>query len=198
MKRGRLAAASAAVLILLTGCGSGSTAPGESRIDVDTPKLQQLKADAGIEPCVPGRGSSDLPDLTLPCLGGGSDVDLSSLSGPLLVNVWNSACGPCRKEMPALQEFYEKHGDQVGVVGLDMEDTYPEAALSLAEMTGATYPQLADPGGDLYDQRGLKLAQGFPQFLLVDADGSISYAIGGLDSVGDVEDLVREKLGVTL
>ncbi len=66
--------------------------------------------------------------------------------------------------MPALQDFYDQHGDDVAVLGIDVEN-YPEAAISFAEIVGATYPQLADPGGYVFDQAELGLKQAFPQTL---------------------------------
>lgn len=198
----RLAAVTAALagvlsLAACTGEDGGLPGVGPSRIEVDTPALRADKAAAGIEDCEPGSGASDLPVLTLPCLGGGPDVDLSTLQGPLLVNLWNSPCGPCQEEMPVLQEFHERYGDRVPVLGIDVVDTQPEAAISLAELTGATYPQLADPGGELFEQE-LRIAPAFPQFVVVRADGTAQVASpGGLTSLQEVVDLV-EGAGVRL
>ena len=89
-----------------------------------------------------------LPAVTLPCLGGGSDVDLSTLRGPMVVNLWASWCGPCRTEMPILQGFAEEYDGRVAVLGVDYQDVQPEAALELARDSGVTYPLLADPQAD--------------------------------------------------
>jgi thiol-disulfide isomerase/thioredoxin len=173
--------------------------PGRSDIDVNTPKLRQMKADAGVEPCEPGPGGGDLPAVTLPCLGGGDDVDLSTLRGPLLINLWASNCGPCVKEMPALEQFHQRYGDRVPVLGIDAVDTQPEAALALMADTGATYPSLADPGGTLYDEPDLDLPQALPQFLLLDADGRVAgRTAGGLENLAEVVALVEQHLEVTL
>ena len=192
----------AAAVLVLGGCsGDGGTPPpGESDVDVNTPQLQKLKADAGIEPCEPGPGGGALPELTLPCLGGGVDVDLSTLRGPLVINLWQSFCVPCRTEMPALQAFYEEHGDEVPVLGIDWVDPQPEGALELARTTGVTYPLLADPDATLLEQRDLELVGSSPQLLFLDADGTISGTIhfGGVDSAGEVVDLVRKNLGIGL
>ena len=84
----------------------------------------------------------------------------------------------------------------MGVLGIDLVDTQPDAALALMERTGATYPSLADPGGTLYDERGLDLGQGLPQFLLLDGDGRLAHrAAGGLDSLAEVVALVEDNLG---
>jgi thiol-disulfide isomerase/thioredoxin len=194
----RLLAALAVLVLLLTGCADDISPPGPSDIEVDTPALREMKAEAGIEPCVPGPGGGDLPDLTLPCLGGGEEVDLSSLTGPLVVNLWNTPCDACLDEMPALQQFHETHGDTVPVLGIDVTDTPPDFAISFAEMVGATYPQLADPGGDIFDT-DLGLRPAFPQTILVDADGEVATMhAGGLLSVAEIEELVTTHLGPVL
>lgn len=197
----RLLAVVAAVVLglaLLTGCDGDAAGTPPSNIDVNTPKLREQKAELGIEPCVPGDGSSDLPSLTLACLGGGPSVDLSTLSGPLVINLWASNCNPCRDEMPALQAFHERYGDRVPILGIDITDTQPEAALGLAEITGATYPQLADPGGELYSQPDLPIRPALPTFLFVRDDGTVTRQAGGVDSVAEVEAMVEEQLGITL
>jgi thiol-disulfide isomerase/thioredoxin len=195
----RKLAAALAVALLLTGCdGGGGDGSGESDVAVDTPELREQKAAAGIEDCVPGDGESDLPDLTLPCLGGGPDVTLSELTGPLLVNLWYSGCGPCRKEMPVLQQFYDAHGEQVGVLGLDVEQ-YPSYAIGFADEVDAVYPQVADPGGTIFDGEDLRLISAFPQTVFVDAEGRVSHIQAEeIKTLAELEDLAEEHLGVTL
>jgi len=188
--------------LLLSGCNSDDIpSPGEAKIDVDTPSLRNLKTEAGIADCVPGSAApvdGGLPDVTLPCLGGGKAVELASLQGPVVVNLWASNCGPCRKEMPALQEFSERYGDQVPVIGVDYQDVQPEAALELARKSGVTYPLLADPGGDLNANDPIPVIRGIPVFLFVDADGQVSFVPGGIDSVDELVKLADEHLGTSL
>jgi thiol-disulfide isomerase/thioredoxin len=196
-----LAALAALLLVLVAGCdGASAPATSPSKVDVDTPALREQKAAAGIETCVPGSGSSDdgsdLPDLTLPCLGGGPDVELSTLRGPALVNLWYSACGPCRQEMPLLQQLHDQYADRLAVIGLDIEQ-YPDAALDFLDAIGATYPQLADPGGTVFDSGDLGLRAAYPQTLFVDADGKIAHvAVGEIKSLDEAHELVRTHLGV--
>ncbi|MFB9311468.1 TlpA family protein disulfide reductase [Nocardioides plantarum] len=195
----RLLAAVATVLALtaLTACDGGVPTPGQSKVDVDTPALREQKAAAGIETCVPGSGKNQLPDLTLPCLGGGPDVDLSTLQGPMLINLWYSGCGPCRDEMPVLQQFHDKYADQVPLVGIDVE-TYPDYAIGFADEVGATYPQLADPGGTVFDDADLGLRQAFPQTIYVAADGRIVKEAKEITSLDQLLASVETNLGVAL
>jgi thiol-disulfide isomerase/thioredoxin len=196
----RSLAAGAAVLLLLAGCtGEDETPIGGARpsqVDVDTPELRELKAEIGIEDCVPGTAADGaLPDVTLACLGGGPDVDLASLEGPLVINQWFFACGPCRKEMPALQEFHERYGDRVPIIGVT-NDIFPEAPLELARDTGATYPQLADPGDEL---SGSDIRSRFkPAFVFLHEDGEVEVVQGGIESADEMVDLVEQHLGITL
>ncbi|MBS2939880.1 TlpA family protein disulfide reductase [Nocardioides sp. J2M5] len=201
MRRLVLAAALVAVLSACSGQDGIDVRPPD--VDVDTPAMREVKARIGMDDCVPGKGEASadgLPAVTLPCLGGGPDVDLSSLRGPMLINLWQFNCGPCRKEMPALERFHQQYGDQVAVLGIDFNDVHPDGALALAEDTGATYPSLADPGGELMTEEAFAIARrGLPAFVFVDADGTVvGQSSGGVDSVDEVKALVADQLGVTL
>jgi len=172
-------------------------------VEVDTPALRAVKAEMGMDDCTPGSGAAvagGLPEVTLPCLGGGPDVDLSSLRGPMVINLWQAGCVPCEKEMPVLQEFHQQYADQVAIVGVDFNDVHPGSALELARRTGATYPSIADPGGDLMTEDAFAIGRrGLPAFVFVDADGVVvGQDSGGVDSLAEVEDLVAVHLGIDL
>ena len=197
-----LAALLASTVLVLGGCQSDTVpAPGPAKIDVDTPQLRKLKAQAGVEPCRPATGSAvegGLPDVTLPCLGGGKDVSLAGLRGPLVVNLWASWCGPCRAEMPVLQEFHQRYADRVGVIGVDFQDPQTSAAMDLVRKSGVTYPLVADPQGELLGNGPFPARMGLPLFAFVDESGKVELAAGGVHSVDEMADLVREHLGVDL
>lgn len=196
-----------AVAVLLTGCDQAEPALA-CKVEVDTPELRADREAAGIADCVPDRSGSEtdddaadapraeLPDLPLPCLGSESTMALSEVRGPAMINFWASNCGPCREELPALQEFHEAYGSQVTVLGVDYLDTYPGAAIDLARQSGVTYPSLADACGDLEDTE--LVVHGLPQFVFVAEDGSVSQAAGGVDSVDDLVAMVDRHLGIDL
>lgn len=205
--RAAVAAASTGVVLLLAGCasddpsGSGDGAPFAVDVDVDTPELRAAKEKAGIDDCpAVSRDAADpepaepLPDVTLPCLGGGPDVDLSALRGPMVVNLWAQWCGPCREELPHYQEFHEQAGDRVQVLGVDYQDTRPAWALDLLRETGVTYPSVADPAGVLREPLAVR---GLPAILLVDADGNVVHQeFAVIESSDQLAGLVEEHLGV--
>lgn len=191
--------------VLLSGCTSDDDGfgplPGPAQVEVDTPDLRKLKREAGVEPCVPGTGEpveGGLPEVTLACFGGGEDVDLSTLRGPMVINLWASWCGPCRAEMPILQDFHERHGDQVPVLGIDWQDVQSAAAMQLVVDTGVTYPLLADPNTTLGSVDGMPI-RGLPGIVLLDADGEVAYRnLEEIESGQQLVDLVEDHLGVTL
>lgn len=194
-----LPAAVLAAAVLLAGCEQAEPFRAACTVDVDTAPLQQQRTDAGIPDCAPGEGSgteADLPDVALPCLGSEREMALSQVQGPAIINFWASNCGPCRKEMPALAEFQQRHGDRVPVLGVDYLETYPEAALELASDSGTNYPSLADPCGEL--QQTSLVVPGLPQFVFVAADGSTSQHSGGVESVAEIVELTERELGVDL
>lgn len=196
-----LPAALVAAVLVLSGCTSDAPLPGKAKVDVDTPRLVEMKKEAGVAPCAPGDaspGDGALPDVTLPCFGGGPDVDLSTLQGPLVVNLFQATCVPCRKEMPVIQEFHERYGDQVGVLGIDYLDVQTEPAMELVARSGVTYPLVADPGGDLSAQSPFPVIRGLPLFAFVGADGTVQLAAGGVDSLDEMVELANKNLGTDL
>lgn len=116
---------------------------------------------AGLARCQPatGTGGGDLPALRLACLGRGPAVDVGSIEGPALINLWASWCTPCREEMPRLQEAYERHGADVRFIGVNTRDSRGKALAFLRE-TGVGYEQLRDPNGRLLADVGTPGAPG--------------------------------------
>ena len=180
-----------------SGGATGAEPRVEPRVDVDTPALRQLKHAAGVEPCVRGTGDAGaggLPDVTLPCLGGGPDVDLSGLRGPLVLNLFAQWCGPCREELPHYQALHRKAKGELTVLGVDYLDTQPERALRLVRQAGVTYPLVADPAGELRTEFKIR---GLPGIVFVDASGRVTdveFAL--IRSYPQLRALVREHLGV--
>lgn len=183
----------ALVLLAASACGGspGSGAPQDTAVRaVDINGLAR-----GVDPCPdavePAEGADEgdrLPKLELPCLGpGASMVDLAEPTGrPTVVNLWATWCGPCREEMPVLQDAYERHAGEILFVGVDTRDQ-PERAVDFLREVGVTYPQVVDGDGRLLDGMGIR---GLPVTIMLDADGIIvGQHIGPLDREG-IDDLV--------
>jgi thiol-disulfide isomerase/thioredoxin len=200
-----LAALAVLALVALFGCADDTTTsssysydPGDAAVDVETAQLRAQKAEADIPDCPMAAGDAEavdggLPAITLPCLGGGRDVDLAGLTGePTVLNFWAQTCGPCRQESPLFQQLHET-GD-VRVLGVDFYDPIPGKALAFADDLGLTYPQIADPEAAT---RAPMRVQGLPMTVFLDEDGQVTHVeYGAVRSADDLAKLVTSYLDV--
>jgi thiol-disulfide isomerase/thioredoxin len=145
------------------------------------------------QPAGPASGGTTLPALRFDCLGGGS-LDLGRAPGvPTLVNLWGSWCGPCRAELPQLQQFADSAGGAVRVVGVISKDGAAQAE-SFAEDAGVRFPSALDRQGDLMTGLGIKA---LPYTYFLDAGGRLVHTqVGPFSSGGQLRDLVATHLGV--
>lgn len=119
------------------------------------------------------------PALQLSDMDGNSSSLASAKGKWAFVHFWASWCGPCRKEMPAIQKSIKQMQDKPLVFYIintaEDEDT-------IFEFLAATAPDL----NTLMDRDGLATEQwqprGLPATYLVDPGGTIRYqALGGRD-----------------
>ncbi|MFD7073517.1 TlpA family protein disulfide reductase [Nocardioides sp. NPDC059952] len=208
-RRARVVSAAALLLAVLAGCGTDSSNGGgqsgaplanepSSKVNVATAEMVAAKKASKVEACQEGPASDGgLPSIVLACLGGGESADLATFEGPMVINLFQGFCAPCKEEMPALQSFYETYGDEVPVIGIDVMDTVPGVALEEAISRGVTFPMYADPGGEL--QGGPLTARSVPATYVLSSSGDVELLqMGGMTSATQVKELVEKKLGITL
>jgi cytochrome c biogenesis protein CcmG/thiol:disulfide interchange protein DsbE len=130
----------------------------------------------------------------LPCFTGGSAVQLTALRGPAVINLWASWCGPCREELPLMQELADATAGSLRVIGVDSRDTR-DAAASFAADHGVSFPTLFDRDEKLLIALG-KAA--LPITVFVDADGRRHVYSGKPLDKPTLGGLVRTHTGVTV
>ncbi len=134
----------------------------------------------------PGVGKQ-APEFRLPGLDG-QPVSLSDFRGrPVFVNFWASWCGPCRYEMPFIQEIYEdKRWSDKGLVilAIDMGESRSTAE-DFMRSSNLSFPVLLDADQQValrYNVRAI------PTTFLVDKDGVIqAMKIGAFPSKAAIE-----------
>ena len=130
------------------------------------------------------------PDFQLPNLEGQS-VSLSDFRGePVLVNFWASWCGPCRYEMPFIQEVYEEWSAS-GLVMLAINQGESLSTVNDFMQSGNySFPVLLDISQDVALEYNI---WGMPTTFLIDEDGVIqAIKIGPFLSKTEIETMLSE------
>ena len=126
---------------------------------------------------------SEAPEFTVYDLEGNAHK-LSDFRGkPVLLNFWASWCGPCQSEMPDFQDFYEKYGEEVHFVIVNLTDgqqeTVESASAFIAEK-GYTFPVYYDTDIDAAMKYGVSAV---PVSYFIDAEGYfVAWAQGALSA----------------
>lgn len=129
------------------------------------------------------------------CLDGSSEISLTSLRGPMVVNVWGSWCAPCVEEIPILRSFYEKSKGKVELVGVDVEEASAEDGRKYVVNNGITWPNLIDTQGNSRKFFGM----GVPVTWFIDAEGrAVHKKIGIFKSEAEIIVLTSKYLGVDI
>jgi thiol-disulfide isomerase/thioredoxin len=128
----------------------------------------------------------------------GDPLSLADLRGEAtVVNVWWSACPPCRTEMPHLVGAAEQLGDEANFVGINIRDASVDQAKGFIRTFDVPYPSFYDPGGEaLLAFAGTLSPRSIPSTVVLDADGRIAATvIGELPSQQTLTDLVEDVSG---
>ncbi len=130
------------------------------------------------------------PDFDLPGVAGSSSQRLSDHLGKVvLVNFWASWCGPCRMEMPELENLWLRfEGQDLVIIGVSIDSSARDAE-RLLEQGPVSYPVVWDEAGRaatayrvmsvprtvLIDRKGLVRARhdGFDRSIVVSLEGDI-------------------------
>ena len=113
-----------------------------------------------------------LPDLTMNGLNG-PNRSLSSYRGrPLIINVWASWCGPCRKEAASLERLaWSEAGSRYTIIGISTDDDR-NAASKWLRHSNATINHYIDTG-PRWPLEHMLGASSIPVTVLVDARGRV-------------------------
>ena len=134
------------------------------------------------------------PDFALRSLGE-ANVRLSEHLGEVvLINFWATWCGPCRQEMPILDELYAKY-QRAGLVMLGINlDEERDDAVEMAQTLRVTYPILFDERKDA--SRSYQVGT-MPMTVLIDREGVVRYVSEGFKPGYErrYADKLRELLG---
>jgi peroxiredoxin len=116
------------------------------------------------------------PDFVLKSASG-ENIRLSEYRGDIvMINFWATWCGPCRQEMPLLDELYVRYG-KVGfsLLGVNIDDD-AQKAREMAEELGVSFPVLFDAAKEVSKRYQV---EAMPVTLLVDRSGTVRHVHHG-------------------
>ena len=112
------------------------------------------------------------PDFTLKSRSG-ENLRLSDYRGEVvMINFWASWCGPCRQEMPLLEQLYSEY-NPLGftILGVNVEEDSGKALAMLNEIP-VSFPVLFDTSSKVSK---LYNVVAMPSTVLVDRDGRVRF-----------------------
>ena len=123
----------------------------------------------------------------------GTSLDVADLLGSVVVlNVWGSWCGPCKKEQPDLQRAADQLAPEgVRFVGINVRDRTRGNALAHNRRYDVTYPSLFDPSARLVARFDDLPPSAIPTTVVLDRQGRIAARVLGATSYDELVDLVR-------
>jgi peroxiredoxin len=144
-----------------------------------------------------GDSGGKAPDFKLAARGG-SQISLSQYKGQVvMINFWATWCGPCRQEMPLLEDIYKKY-NKMGFVllGVNVEPDSKAADAWLAKQPPVTFPILYDTESTV---TGLYAVNSMPSTIIVDRKGVVRLVHRGYkpgdenEYLNQIRTLIREK-----
>ncbi|WP_404452731.1 redoxin domain-containing protein [Virgibacillus necropolis] len=130
----------------------------------------------GVAISSPGKSGLEVgkqaPDFELTTLSG-KTVRLSDLRGKkVFINFWATWCPPCKKEMPEMQEFYEKYSDEVEILAINAtgQENSMKSVRNFINDFNYTYPILLDKKLKVVESY---MAYGLPTTYFIGTDGVV-------------------------
>jgi peroxiredoxin len=116
------------------------------------------------------------PDFALRSLGDANLRLSEHLGDVIIINFWATWCGPCRQEMPLLDEIYNKYKlAGLTLLSVNIDDT-SERATEMARTLKVTYPVLFDERKEV--SRAYEVGS-MPVTVLIDREGVVRYVSEG-------------------
>ncbi|MBU5333159.1 cytochrome c biogenesis protein CcdA [Anaerocolumna aminovalerica] len=137
----------------------------------------------------------------------GNTHTLSDYKGKVVfLNFWASWCGPCKKEMPDIEELYQKYNlnqDEVVFLGVanPKSKDYPhnsdeekDEILKFLDENGYTFPTVFDETGEILMNYYITA---FPTTFMINKEGNVMGYIPGMMTKDIMESVIEQTLEST-
>ncbi len=137
----------------------------------------------------------------------GNTHTLSDYKGKVVfLNFWASWCGPCKKEMPDIEELYQKYNlnqDEVVFLGVanprskdypNNSDKEKDEILGFLEENGYTFPTVFDETGEILMSYYITA---FPTTFMINKEGNVMGYVPGMMTKDIMESVIEQTLEST-
>ena len=149
-----------------------------------------------MSPASSGAGSSSsgpAPQFSLESRGG-PKISLAQYKGQVvMLNFWASWCGPCRQEMPLLDQMYKKYKPAgFTLIGVNVDKDAPPVKELLARKP-VSFPVLLDPANQV--SKAYHVDE-MPSTVIIDRKGEIRYIHRGYrpGDENEYQDRIRQLI----
>ena len=134
--------------------------------------------------------SEKAPDFSLSTIDGGT-ISLSEFRGKksVVLDFWTSWCPNCRRDMPKLSQMYEKHRDNIEVIGINLQEN-PDIIERYISSADIVFPIALDPTGTVSNAYDIRYTN---THVLIDIDGNIVKIIPGDIRESDIISLIQRN-----
>ncbi len=164
-----------AVILIAVGGAFWTAGKGDSQNRTDSSRTEQASVQRDESP----QEKMKAPDFALKALDGKTAVLSKNDGKPTIINFWASWCPPCKVEMPYIQKAYEKYGDQVNFMMVNLTAMDDKAKMKQFLKEGSyNFPVLLDETGKVGE---MYQAFSIPTTYIVDENGIIiSHVMGAM------------------
>ena len=150
-----------------------------------------MLAAAALAGCsAPAKPASDVPQFSLTSLEGKTVAMKDLANKVVIIDFWATWCGPCREEIPHLNELYsELKSKGLEIVGISMDSDGTDSVKDFVREFRMQYPvvmgdeKLAESFGGLI---------GLPTTFIIDRSGKIAKKYIGLPPADDMTKIVKD------
>lgn len=156
--------------------------------------LAALAAAAVLAGCsTPASPAPDAPQFSFTSLDGKTVAMKDLANKVVIVDFWATWCGPCREEIPHLNELYaELKGQGLEIVGISMDTTGTDDVKDFAREFRIQYPIVM---GDEKVAESFGGIMGLPTTFIIDRKGKIAKKYVGLPPAESMARVVRGLVG---
>ena len=173
----------ALALLVLSGCSGLQGTDGKQYVGGDGQIVTFDRGDRGDPVQARGRTVD------------GGELDLADFRGRVVVaNVWWSQCGPCRREMPLLDDVVRDVGDDAALLGINIREVGVDNARTFLREVGVDFPSFYDPGSELLLAFSPETSpRSIPSTAVLDREGRLAALVTGeIRSAVTLRDLVEQ------